>query len=83
MVKTSCNHQYIEMKENKVCSKCNHIVYKTEIYSRVCGYLRPTSAWNDSKQAEFSDRQMFDSKPIKEESKIKQQDFWNSSLAWW
>lgn len=31
-----------------------------EIYSRVCGYLRPTSNWNDSKQAEFSDRQMFD-----------------------
>ena len=31
-----------------------------EIYSRVCGYLRPTSNWNDSKQAEFSDRTMFD-----------------------
>ena len=31
-----------------------------EIYSRVCGYLRPISNWNDSKQSEFSDRVMFD-----------------------
>ena len=31
-----------------------------EIYSRVCGYLRPVSNWNDSKQAEFNDRVMFD-----------------------
>ena len=30
-----------------------------EIYSRVCGYLRPTSNWNDSKQAEFADRVLF------------------------
>lgn len=31
-----------------------------EVYSRVVGYLRPVSQWNDGKQAEFSDRQVFD-----------------------
>lgn len=33
---------------------------KCEIYSRVVGYLRPVDAWNDSKQAEFNDRHLFD-----------------------
>ena len=33
---------------------------KTEVYSRVCGYLRPVSNWNDAKQAEFGDRIKFD-----------------------
>ena len=31
-----------------------------EIYSRVVGYLRPVSNWNDSKSEEFKDRVMFD-----------------------
>lgn len=30
-----------------------------EIYSRVCGYLRPTVQWNEGKQAEFNDRVTF------------------------
>lgn len=30
-----------------------------EVYSRVVGYLRPVSQWNDSKQAEYKDRQTF------------------------
>lgn len=32
---------------------------KCEVYSRVCGYLRPVQQWNEGKQAEFSDRKMF------------------------
>jgi anaerobic ribonucleoside-triphosphate reductase len=32
-----------------------------EVYSRVVGYLRPVSQWNDGKQSEFRDRQVFDS----------------------
>ncbi len=32
---------------------------KCEIYSRVCGYLRPTSQWNEGKKAEFDDRVTF------------------------
>ncbi len=34
---------------------------KCEVYSRVVGYIRPVSNWNDSKQAEFADRKKFDS----------------------
>ena len=32
---------------------------KCEIWSRVVGYLRPTSKWNDGKQCEFDDRSSF------------------------
>jgi len=32
---------------------------KCEIWSRVCGYLRPTAQWNEGKTAEFDDRTMF------------------------
>jgi hypothetical protein len=31
-----------------------------EVYSRVCGYHRPTRLWNKGKQEEFKDRTMFD-----------------------
>ena len=32
---------------------------KCEIYSRVCGYMRPTHAWNLGKKEEFDDREVF------------------------
>jgi len=32
---------------------------KCEVYSRVCGYLRPVTQWNIGKQSEFSDRELF------------------------
>ena len=32
---------------------------RCEIYSRVNGYLRPVSNWNDAKQAEWEDRKAF------------------------
>ncbi|WP_236613329.1 ribonucleoside triphosphate reductase [Chrysiogenes arsenatis] len=32
------------------CPQCDH---PTEVYSRVVGYLRPTSQWNNGKQEEF------------------------------
>jgi ribonucleoside-triphosphate reductase len=35
---------------------CNN---KTEVYSRVVGYLRPVQAWNAGKQEEFRDRKTF------------------------
>ena len=30
-----------------------------EVYSRVCGYYRPTSRWNKGKQEEFKERKTF------------------------
>ena len=32
---------------------------KCEVYSRVVGYLRPVSQWNEGKQAEFADRKTY------------------------
>ena len=32
-----------------------------EVYSRVCGYLRPVKQWNDGKQAEYENRVTFKS----------------------
>lgn len=32
---------------------------KCEVYSRVCGYLRPIQQWNEGKQEEFKDRKCF------------------------
>lgn len=29
---------------------------KTEVYSRVVGYIRPVEQWNDGKRAEYADR---------------------------
>jgi len=30
-----------------------------EVYSRVCGYLRPVQQWNDAKQNEFQVRKLY------------------------
>ncbi len=35
---------------------------KCEVYSRVVGYLRPTSQWNEGKLEEFKDRKLFKDK---------------------
>jgi ribonucleoside-triphosphate reductase len=35
---------------------------KTEIYSRVVGYLRPVEQWNKGKQAEWGKRVKYDEK---------------------
>jgi hypothetical protein len=32
---------------------------QTEVYSRIVGYMRPTSQWNQAKLNEFNDRKMF------------------------
>ncbi len=35
---------------------------RTEVYSRVVGYLRPVSQWNKGKKAEWADRVSFEVK---------------------
>ena len=48
--------------EHPECPRCEAEGKKSscEVFSRVVGYLRPVSAWNDGKQAEFKDRKLFD-----------------------
>ncbi|MBW1989833.1 MAG: ribonucleoside triphosphate reductase [Deltaproteobacteria bacterium] len=49
------SHGYLK-GEQRACPDCGEA---TEIYSRVVGYLRPVSQWNDGKQAEFAMRKTF------------------------
>ncbi len=49
------SHGYLN-GEQKRCSICNQ---RTEVYSRVVGYLRPVKQWNNGKQAEFDMRMTF------------------------
>lgn len=35
------------------------LVVPCEVWSRVVGYYRPVSSWNDGKQEEFKDRKEF------------------------
>lgn len=49
------NHGYLP-GEVEVCDQCGD---NCEVYSRVVGYLRPISQWNEGKQAEFNLRQNY------------------------
>ncbi len=52
-------HGYIAGEERE-CPVCGA---KTEIYSRIVGYLRPVEQWNDGKRAEFADRKTYSTAP--------------------
>jgi ribonucleoside-triphosphate reductase len=52
-------HGYLD-GEQVSCPTCHKT---TEVFSRIVGYLRPVSQWNEGKQAEFKLRTTFD--PIK------------------
>ncbi len=51
--KVKCDKCYEEQSELTLYQDC-------EVYSRVVGYLRPTSQWNMGKVSEYNDRKMFD-----------------------
>jgi len=40
-------------------AECPHCGEQAEVYSRVVGYLRPVSQWNEGKQAEWKNRRHF------------------------
>ena len=49
-------HGYL-VGEQPVCPLCHK---QTEVFSRIVGYLRPVSQWNEGKKAEFRLRTTFD-----------------------
>jgi ribonucleoside-triphosphate reductase len=49
------SHGYL----NGALEKCPYCRAETEVYSRVVGYLRPVSQWNESKQNEFKMRKNY------------------------
>ena len=46
--------------EHQKCPNCGQVC---EIFSRIVGYLRPISQWNDGKKSEFDERETFKLKP--------------------
>ena len=50
------NHGYLKGKQ----FRCPHCQKETEVYSRIVGYLRPVSTWNDGKQQEFRERMPYE-----------------------
>jgi ribonucleoside-triphosphate reductase len=56
-------HGYLD-GEQPICPLCQK---ETEVFSRIVGYLRPVSQWNDGKKAEFKLRTTFD--PLKQHDK--------------
>ncbi|WP_319576672.1 ribonucleoside triphosphate reductase [uncultured Desulfobacter sp.] len=56
------SHGYISGEHAK-CEICNA---DTEIYSRVVGYLRPVSQWNNGKQTEFDMRKTYTAQKVAE-----------------
>lgn len=48
-------HGYIAGEHFK-CQSCESVC---EVYSRIVGYLRPVSQWNEGKQAEYDVREMY------------------------
>jgi ribonucleoside-triphosphate reductase len=51
------SHGYLE-GEHFFCPKCT-IKQPCEVYSRIVGYYRPITQWNEGKQEEFKDRKEF------------------------
>jgi ribonucleoside-triphosphate reductase len=56
-----CNHGITEKDDVVIiCRPCwEAMQFKTEVYSRVVGYIRPVEQWNKGKQEEFKDRKPF------------------------
>lgn len=50
------SHGYLNGEQHT----CPHCCLKTEVYSRVVGYIRPLQQWNDGKQCEFKLRKTID-----------------------
>jgi len=53
----------VEYLKCKACHQKDPVLRnfrKTEVYSRVVGYIRPVDQWNQGKRTEFDDRKTFD-----------------------
>lgn len=54
----NCPTEYL-LKCPECFEKSAKFYPKTEVYSRIVGYMRPTSQWNEGKKSEFAIRKTF------------------------
>jgi hypothetical protein len=54
----NCQNEYL-YKCQACFDKDSKYYPATEVYSRVVGYMRPVSQWNEGKKAEFNHRKTF------------------------
>lgn len=59
-------HGYLSGEKYK-CPQCEQTC---EVYSRIVGYLRPISQWNDGKKAEFKMRKNFNAKDRSDDGQL-------------
>jgi len=64
-----CPQHGYQVGEQATCPQCGK---SCEVFSRIVGYLRPVSQWNEGKKAEFKLRTTFD--PQKQHHQMKHQD---------
>jgi ribonucleoside-triphosphate reductase len=60
------NHGYLE-GEVAECPECDT---RTEVYSRIVGYLRPVATWNDGKKQEFGERTPYETSTKGEDHEV-------------
>jgi anaerobic ribonucleoside-triphosphate reductase len=56
LVEALCENPSTGDRAELLACECGFRGRKAEVYSRVCGYLRPVSSWNLGKQEEFNQR---------------------------
>jgi len=50
-----------EHQGKRYCEKCiERVTLRTEVWSRIVGYLRPVRKWADHKKLEFKQRKLYD-----------------------
>mgnify|MGYP003826782137 FL=1 len=64
------SHGYIN-GEHFECPECGSTC---EVFSRIVGYLRPVSQWNEGKKKEYRDRKLFRVDPGNEKNRLPRQD---------
>jgi len=61
-----CGGRVIVWRTGCRCEGCGRKTVRTEVYSRIVGYLRPVQNWAAHKQQEFRDRRTYEV-PAREE----------------
>ena len=63
-----CGGRVIVWRTGCRCEDCEAALQRTEVYSRIVGYLRPVQSWNAAKRREFDDRVTYEVEVVRDGS---------------